>query len=269
MPGEGSGPGAYQDRRATREEGAVIDHDREPPRKAGRRHRRGGRPRVVARWVVEVAVLALAALFVVRRAGSSIGQVGATFAHLHWHWLFVAVAAECISIVALSWLQQRLLRVGNVPVRVRNLLPVTAASNAVAQSLPTGLLFAEGYAFRQYQQLGAPRTLGLWAELSAGALASAGLATVAVGGAADVCHGAPVEIVAGVGGRVGRRPHRQRPFPPGTPAQPRCLPGPCAFPSASCRRASAVSCKRRRNRRVRWPASSHPWGYGRRAWPPP
>ena len=64
-----------------------------------------------------------------------------------------------------------------------NLLPVTMASNAVAQSLPAGSLFAEGYAFRQYQRLGASRALGIWAELSAGALAAAALAGVAVAGA--------------------------------------------------------------------------------------
>ncbi|HTW06186.1 MAG TPA: YbhN family protein [Acidimicrobiales bacterium] len=142
-------------------------------------------------------VLAAAALFVINRAGSSIGQVGATFDHLHWHWLFVSVAAECCSLAALSWLQQRLLRVGNLPVRVRDLLPVTAASNAVAQSLPAGLLFAEGYAFRQYQRLGAGNALGVWAELSAGSLASAALAGVAVAGAAVVGPGLRLQLLPG------------------------------------------------------------------------
>jgi hypothetical protein len=141
---------------------------------------------VALRWALEAVVLAAAAVFVIDRAGSSLGQVGATFDHLHWHWLFISAAAECGSIVALSWLQQKLLRVGDLPVRVRDLLPITASSNAVAQSLPAGLLFAEGYAFRQYQRLGAGKALGVWAELSAGALASAGLAAVAVAGAAVV-----------------------------------------------------------------------------------
>lgn len=151
------------------------------------------------RWVVEVAVLTAAALFVVRRAGSSLGQVGATFDHLHWHWLFVSVAAECCSIFALSWLQQRILRVGRLPVGVRDLLPVTAASNAVAQSLPAGPVFAEGYAFRQYQRLGAGRALGAWAELSAGALASAGLAAVAVAGAVVVGPGLRWKLLPALG----------------------------------------------------------------------
>lgn len=131
-------------------------------------------------------MLAAAAVFVLLRAGGNAGSVGAVFSHLHWHWLLVSVAAEVGSIGALSWLQQKLLRVGHLPVTVRDLLPVTMASNAVAQSLPAGTLFAEGYAFRQYQRLGAGRSLGVWAELSAGAIASAALAAVAVAGAAVV-----------------------------------------------------------------------------------
>jgi uncharacterized protein (TIRG00374 family) len=145
-------------------------------------HRPNRRHKAV-RVVLEVLVLAAAAPFVALRAGN-LTKFSATFDHLHWHWLFVSVAAEIGSITMLSWFQHRLLRVGDLPVTVANLLPVTMASNAVAQSLPAGSLFAEGYAFRQYQRLGASRALGIWAELSAGALAAAALAGVAVAGAA-------------------------------------------------------------------------------------
>ncbi len=162
----------------------------------GRRHR--VRRRDVVRVLVEIAVLALAAIFVLRRLAGNAGQVGTTFGRLRWHWVVIAVGAECVSLVALSWLQQRLLREADVPVRVRNLLPVTMASNAVAQSLPAGTLFAEGYAFRQYQRLGASRAAGLWAELSAGALASAGLAAVAVTGAVVVGPGLRPKLLPGL-----------------------------------------------------------------------
>ena len=86
--------------------------------------------------------------------------------------------------VCLSWVQQRLLRVGGLPVGVPDLVPVTLASNAVSLSLPAGTLFAEGYTFRQYQWLGASQVLAIWSQLSAGALATAALAAVAVAGAA-------------------------------------------------------------------------------------
>jgi hypothetical protein len=148
----------------------------------------------VARAGLGALVLAGAAVFVLRRAGN-LAEVSATFDRLRWHWLFVGVAAEVGSVTMLSWLQQRLLRVGDLPVTVANLLPVTMASNAVAQSLPAGSLFAEGYAFRQYQRLGASRALGIWAELSAGALAAAALAGVAVAGAAVVGPGLRLQLL--------------------------------------------------------------------------
>jgi putative heme transporter len=179
----------------------------DPPAKgpAGQ-DRAGGRARAaprrsrrvkIARFVIEAVVLAGGAVFVVRRAGDT-ANVAATFDRLHWHWLFVSVAAEVGSITALSWLQQKLLRVGDLPVGVRELVPVTMASNAVAQSLPGGTLFAEGYSFRQYQRLGASRMLGIWAELSAGALASAALATVAVAGAIVVGPGLRLKLLPGL-----------------------------------------------------------------------
>lgn len=63
---------------------------------------------------IEVIVLGGAAAFLLRRVGH-LGEVAGAFDHLHWHWLIVAVAAEACSMVALSWLQQRLLRVEHSP----------------------------------------------------------------------------------------------------------------------------------------------------------
>ncbi len=157
--------------------------------------RRKRRRRTLHRVLFEVAVLSAAAVFVVLRAGDSLGNVPTTFRHLHWHWLLVAGAAEGGSIFCLSWLQQRLLREGGLGVGVADLLPVTMASNAVAQSLPAGTLFAEGYSFRQYQKLGAGWALGVWAELAAGALAATGLATVALVGAVVVGPSLRLELV--------------------------------------------------------------------------
>jgi uncharacterized membrane protein YbhN (UPF0104 family) len=137
----------------------------------------------VIRRSVEAVVLVGAALFLLRRVGH-LGEVAGAFDHLHWHWLFLAVAAEASSVVALSWVQQKLLGVGKLPVGVKDLVPVTLASNAVSLSLPAGTLFAEGYTFRQYQWLGASQVLAIWSQLSAGALATAALAAVAVAGAA-------------------------------------------------------------------------------------
>jgi uncharacterized membrane protein YbhN (UPF0104 family) len=128
-----------------------------------------------------------------------LGSVGSTFSHLRWHWLLVAGGAEVGSIFCLSWLQHRLLREGGLGVGVRDLLPVTMASNAVAQSLPAGTLFAEGHSFRQYQRLGAGWTLGVWAELAAGAIEASALATVALVGAVVVGPSLRLELLPVLG----------------------------------------------------------------------
>jgi uncharacterized membrane protein YbhN (UPF0104 family) len=172
-------------------EGAQADGSGPAPRassQAGSKRRR----RTLLRALFEVAVLALASVFVVLRLGNSLGSFAQSFRHLHWHWLLLGVAAEGGSVFCLSWLQQRLLREGRADVGVRDLLPVTVAANGVAQSLPAGSLFAEGYSFRQYQRLGAGWTLAGWAELSAGALEAFALATVALAGAIVV--GGPLRL---------------------------------------------------------------------------
>ena len=130
-------------------------------------------------------MLGAAAIFVLRRAGN-LGDVSATFDRLHWHWLLVSIGAEIGSITMLSWLQHRLLRVGALPGNGAQ-PPAGDDGEQRPGPVPPGRgLFAEGYAFRQYQRLGASRALGIWAELSAGALAAAGLAGVAAAGAAVV-----------------------------------------------------------------------------------
>jgi uncharacterized membrane protein YbhN (UPF0104 family) len=151
------------------------------------------------RLALEAVVLAAAAVFVVLRAGSSLGAVGATFKHLRWHWLFLSVAAEGGSIFCLSWMQAHILQEGSLRVGARDLLPVTMASNAVTLSLPAGSLFAEGYTFRQYQRLGSSWALGVWAELAAGALQAFALATVALVGAAVVGAGLRLDLVPALG----------------------------------------------------------------------
>jgi putative heme transporter len=148
------------------------------------------------RRALEVLVLGAAALFVLSRV-NNVGSVAGAFDHLHWHWLFVGVGAEACSIVALAWMQHKLLRVGGLPVSVPDLVPVTLASNAVSLSLPAGTLFAEGYTFRQYQWLGASQVLAIWSQLSAGALATAALAAVAVAGAA-IAPGLRLQLLPGL-----------------------------------------------------------------------
>lgn len=103
--------------------------------------------------------------------------------HVRWEWLLVGAAVESLSLLSLSFLQQRLLVASGLPVRLRRLVPITLAGNAVAMSIPAGVLAAEGYVYTRYRRLGASAAGAAWTELSAGALAAAALAAVAFAGA--------------------------------------------------------------------------------------
>jgi uncharacterized protein (TIRG00374 family) len=146
------------------------------------RHRRW---RFWARRAFEVAVVALAVVFVIRRI-PKLAEVGSLVAHVRWGWLLLGGAAEAFSILSLSFLQQRLIDASGKAVAFSRMIPITLASNAVAMSIPAGVLVAEGYVFRQYRRVGASRVGAAWAELSAGAIAFAALAAVAFAGSVIV-----------------------------------------------------------------------------------
>lgn len=138
-----------------------------------------------ARRAFEVAVVALAAVFVIRRV-PKLAAVASLMTHVHWEWLVAGAGAEALSILSLSLLQQRLIDASGTDVAFSRMIPITLASNAVAMSIPAGVLVAEGYVFRQYRRIGASAAGAAWAELSAGAIAFAGLAAVAFAGSVIV-----------------------------------------------------------------------------------
>lgn len=138
-----------------------------------------------ARRAFEVTVVALAAVFVIRRI-PKLAAVATLVSQVHWEWLIVGGAAEVLSILSLSLLQQRLIDASGTGVSFSRMIPITLASNAVAMSIPAGVLVAEGYVFRQYRRVGASQAGAAWAELSAGAIAFAALAAVAFAGSVMV-----------------------------------------------------------------------------------
>lgn len=127
-------------------------------------------------------MVGLAVVFVIRRI-PKLASVATLVVQVRWGWLLVGVAAEALSILSLSFLQQRLLGAGGTAVAFSRMIPITLASNAVAMSIPAGVLVAEGYVFRQYRRVGASKVVAAWTELSAGAIAFAALAGVAFAGA--------------------------------------------------------------------------------------
>jgi len=144
------------------------------------RRRRGG-ARLALRLLVGAAFLAAAAVVVAGRrqellgAGSLIGQVRPL-------WLAVAVAAEALSVLALTYEQQRLLRAGDAPVTTGSLAGITLAANALGTTLPGGQAWATVFTYRQYSRKGATAGVAMWTLIAVAALSGGALAILAVGG---------------------------------------------------------------------------------------
>jgi len=136
--------------------------------------------------LVKVLVFIALALVVVQVAASHRDELTGTRRYLedlNWAWIGVAIAAETGSMLAFTALQRRLLLAGGLDVRMRPLVAITLAGNAMANSLPAGGAFATVFAYRQYRQKGADEALAAWTLVAVTCLTAVTLATLAVVGA--------------------------------------------------------------------------------------
>ena len=149
-------------------------------------------------WVKYVGGLALAALALWALAGrrSELSGASGYLAHLHWWWVVLATVSEAGSLVAFAIVQRRALEAGNVEVSTRRLTAVTAASTAMANSMPAGPLVASVFAYRQYRRYGADEALAVWTLVAVFVVASVTLALFAsVGVAVAGAEGAGLDLV--------------------------------------------------------------------------
>jgi uncharacterized membrane protein YbhN (UPF0104 family) len=168
LDGEGAAPATEPARSPPR---------RPDPRGWVRRHQ------LLLRGVFYLALAIVVAVFVYRKRGE-LANIGQELDGLRWYWVLAAVGTQAVAMASLAEMQRRLFRAAGVRASFLEMNEVTLASNAVAHSLPAGVVFAEGYAFRRYTRLGASRSTAAWVELSAGALAAATLAGVVLLGLA-------------------------------------------------------------------------------------
>lgn len=121
-------------------------------------------------------VLAIALLLGAGYAGwthrHEIGQGFARLDHPNWEWLIAACAVQAASMVIFARLQRWLLRCGGVRVRLRDMVEITLAGNALSTSLPGGAAWAAGWVWGQLRRRNVDRVLAGWVVLVAGALAS-------------------------------------------------------------------------------------------------
>ena len=165
---------------------ADTDHgepDQSPPDQSPQASRLGGRSWLV--WARRTVSLALI-----------VGGVVAAYGRRHdihlaldrlgnpaWGWLLCACVTQASSMIAFARLQRWLLRSGGVRVRLRDMVEITLAGNAMSTSLPGGAAWAAGWVWGQLRRRQVDRVLAGWVVLVAGALASFALFLLVVIGA--------------------------------------------------------------------------------------
>jgi uncharacterized membrane protein YbhN (UPF0104 family) len=97
--------------------------------------------------------------------------------------LLLALLLEVLSLTAAAELQRRLLSGGGVRTRLRSLLALVWASNAVGAALPAGTVASTLYTYRHLTRRGAPSVVVGWLLGASGIASGAALALLVVVGA--------------------------------------------------------------------------------------
>ena len=150
--------------------------------------RPSGRIRLSSGWltwgrrILTVVLLGAAALAAFKRR-SQISDATGMLSRASLWWIWAAVGAEVLSMVAFARLQRWLLRAGGVRVRLVEMVEIILAGNALSSSLPGGPAWSATWAFGQLRRRGANRVLAGWVLVVAGALASFAVFVIVVSGA--------------------------------------------------------------------------------------
>ncbi len=149
----------------------------------------------VLRFVVGLGLAALAFWALNGQRGELVGA-SAELTHLNVGWLCLAIAFEIASLVSFGVLQRRLLQVGGVRTGLGSMAALSAASAAIADSLPGGPAFSSIYVYRFYRRWGADETLAAWVLVATLVCAAAALGLVATAGIAlAASEGASYDLV--------------------------------------------------------------------------
>ena len=93
--------------------------------------------------------------------------------HLRWERLPLAVFCEFASMAAAARSQRRLLRAGGAPLRLRSVMAISYAGNAVSVTLPlAGSLIGAAFSFRQLGRHGVDSAVVAWALAMSGVISS-------------------------------------------------------------------------------------------------
>lgn len=134
-----------------------------------------------ARYVVGLGLAVLAVWALLGRRGELSGASG-YLDHIHWPWLTLAVLAEAGSLAAFALVQQRLLAAAEVDSSLAQMMSITLAETAIANSMPAGPVVSSVFAFNQYRRRGADEGVAGWTLAAVFVAASVTLALVAAVG---------------------------------------------------------------------------------------
>lgn len=146
---------------------------------------RRGRQRRWVRWTRTAVAVVLLGLGVAAAYGRrhdlqrGVEQLGRP----SWLWLGCACLAQASSMVAFARMQRSLLRCGGIRVRLRHMVEITLAGNALSTSVPGGAAWAGGWVWGQLRRRHVDRVLASWVVLVAGALSAFALFLLVVVGA--------------------------------------------------------------------------------------
>jgi uncharacterized protein (TIRG00374 family) len=114
-------------------------------------------------------------------------------------WLLLALAAEAVSLIAFGLSRRGLLRANGSRIRLRSVMAITYASNALSLSVPVaGAELALVYSFRQFRRTGLDAATTSWSLAVSWICSTSALAVLLAAGA--ILHGASPASAAGLAG---------------------------------------------------------------------
>ncbi|GAA1932841.1 lysylphosphatidylglycerol synthase transmembrane domain-containing protein [Streptantibioticus ferralitis] len=140
----------------------------------------GKRRAVIAVVAVAAAVLVVVLCVTVPALRRSL----ATFGHLNWAWLPLALLAESGSMAAFARNQRHLLKIGGASLALRDTVAIAYAGNALSVSLPlVGTGVGTAFTYRQFRRKGADTASISWALTVGGVVSSLSFAALMTIGA--------------------------------------------------------------------------------------
>jgi uncharacterized protein (TIRG00374 family) len=110
-----------------------------------------------------VGIVVLVVLFTQR---GDLVAVWHQLARINWAWAVGAVAAESASVLAFSFLQQRVLAASGAAIGLASLMAISLANNAIALTVPGEPVVSSAFRFRQYRRRGADEAVSGWTILT-------------------------------------------------------------------------------------------------------